>query len=59
MMRSLGMIGEAPEAPHCESVTSNDDALIADYLRRQVATEADNQQSVPIDTTPPSRKTES
>jgi Family of unknown function (DUF5681) len=59
MMRSVGMIGEAPEAPHCESVTSNDDALIADYFRRQVATEADNQQSAPTDTTTPSKKTES
>jgi hypothetical protein len=59
LLRSPGVTGETPEAPNYESVTSNDDAVIADYLRRQVATEVDNQQSAPIDTTPPSRKTES
>jgi Family of unknown function (DUF5681) len=61
LLRSLGMTGETPEAPNYESVTSNDDAVIADYLRRQLATEATdgNQQSAPIETTPPSRKTES
>jgi hypothetical protein len=65
MMRSLGMIGEAPEVTDPQPFTANDDAVIADYLRRQTPesqqTEAagDNGLSAPIDTTRPSRKTES
>jgi hypothetical protein len=61
LLRSLGMTGETPEVPNYESVTSNDDAVIADYLRRQLATETTdgNQQSAPIETTSPSRKTDS
>jgi Family of unknown function (DUF5681) len=65
LLRSLGMTDEAPEAPHNESVTANDEALIADYLRRHgtesqqsEATEG-NQQSAPIETTPASKETKS
>jgi len=35
LMRSLGMIGEVPDVADAQPVTANDDALIADFLRRQ------------------------
>jgi hypothetical protein len=65
LMRSLGMAGETPPPPQSESVTSNDAALIADYLRRQdaeseqIEATEDSQPSAPIETTAPSRGTKS
>jgi hypothetical protein len=64
-MRSFGMIGEVPEATDAQPFTTNDDAVLADFLRRQTPqpqrTEANdgNEQSAPIETTPPSTKAKS
>jgi hypothetical protein len=65
MMRSLGMIGEAPEVADAQPFTANDDAVLADFLRRQTPgsqqTEATdrNERSAPIETTPPSTEAKS
>jgi hypothetical protein len=65
VMRSIGIMGEAPEIVDPQPFTPNDDAVLADFLRRhtQVSQQTEatdgNEQSAPIDTTPPSRKTES
>ena len=59
MMRSAGMIGEVPEVADAQPFTANDDAVLADFLRRQTPdlqqTEATdgNDKSAPIATTPP------
>jgi hypothetical protein len=34
LLKSLGMLGEAPEATKPEQLTDNDDALLVDYLQR-------------------------
>jgi hypothetical protein len=65
MMRSLGMIGEAPDVADAQPFTANDDAVLADFLRRQTPepqqTEATDgsEPSAPIATTPPSTKAKS
>jgi Family of unknown function (DUF5681) len=57
VMRSVGMIAEAPEATNSQPFTANDDAVLADFLRRQAPqsqqTEATdgNEQSAPSDST--------
>jgi hypothetical protein len=57
VMRSVGMIGEVPEGADPQSFTANDDAVLADFLRRQTPesqqTEATdgNEQSAPSDST--------
>jgi hypothetical protein len=59
IMRSLGMIGEAPAVADAQPFTANDDAVLADFLRRQTpeqqqtAANNSNEQSAPIETTPP------
>jgi hypothetical protein len=65
MMRSLGMIGEAPEIADEQPLTANDDAVLADFLRRQTpqstqpeASEG-NGQAGPDETTPPGREGQS
>jgi Family of unknown function (DUF5681) len=64
-MRSVDMIGGAPEAADAQPITANDDAVLADFLRRQTPqsqqTEAPdgNGQSAPIETTPPSTRAKS
>jgi hypothetical protein len=58
MMRSVGMIGEAPDVADAQPFTANDEAVIEDFLRRQTPaspqTEATdgNEQSAPDETTP-------
>jgi hypothetical protein len=65
MMRSVGMIGEAPESADAQPFTANDEALIEDFLRRQTPaspqTEATdgNEQSAPDETTPPGTEAKS
>jgi hypothetical protein len=66
MMRSLGMIGEAPAVVDQQPFTANDDAVLADFLRRQTsesqqqtAVNNNSEQSAPIETTPPSTKAKS
>jgi Family of unknown function (DUF5681) len=65
MMRSVGMIGEAPEIGDAQPFTANDEAVIEDFLRRQtpasLQTEATdgNEQSVPDETTPPATEAKS
>ena len=62
MMRSVGMIAEVPEVADAQPFTADDDAVLADFLRRQTPgsqqTEAKNgnEQSAPIETTPPSKE---
>ena len=64
-MRSFGMIGEVPEAADPQPLTANDDAVIADFLRRQIPeppqTTANNgnEQPAPIEMIPPSTKAKS
>jgi hypothetical protein len=63
-MRSVDMIGGAPDVADAQPITANDDAVLADFLRRQTPqsqqTEAtDNQQSAPIETIPPSTEAKS
>jgi len=59
MMRSTGMVGEAPDTADPQPFTADDDAVLADYRRRQIPdlqqTEATdgNDKSAPIATTPP------
>jgi len=56
MMRSLGMIGEVPDVADAHPVTANDEALIADFLRRQTPQsqqiEATNDNEQSDETTP-------
>jgi Family of unknown function (DUF5681) len=66
MMRSLGMIGEAPAVADAQPFTANDDAVLADFLRRQTpesqqqtAVNNNSEQSAPIETTPPSPEVKS
>ena len=65
VMRSLGMIGEAPEVVDAQPFTANDDAVLADFLRRQAPgsqqTEATNrnEQSAPTKTSPPGTEAKS
>jgi Family of unknown function (DUF5681) len=65
MMRSVGMIGEAPEIADAQPFTANDEAVIEDFLRRQtpasLQTEATdgNEQSAPDETTPPGTEAKS
>ena len=64
-MRSFGMIGEVPETADPQPLTANDDAVIADFLRRQIpesqqtAATDGNEQSAPIEMIPPSTKAKS
>jgi hypothetical protein len=64
-MRSFGMIGEVPETAGAQPLTANDDAVIADFLRRQIpesqqtAAADGNEQSAPIEMIPPSTKAKS
>lgn len=64
-MRSFGMIGEVPETAGPQPLTANDDAVIADFLRRQIpesqqtAATDGNEQSAPIEMMPPSTKAKS
>jgi hypothetical protein len=62
MMRSLGMIGEAPEVADAQSFTANDEAVLADFLRRQTpesqqSEAADGNEA--IETTPASKEPKS
>jgi hypothetical protein len=65
MMRSTGMVGEAPDVADAQPFTANDDAIIDDFLRRQTPqspqTEAadGNRHSAPIETTPPGTRAKS
>jgi Family of unknown function (DUF5681) len=65
MMRSVGMIGEAPEIADAQPFTANDEAVIEDFLRRQTPaspqTEAPTatRQSAPDETTPPGTEAKS
>ena len=65
VMRSIGMIGEVPEVADAQPFTANDDAVLAEFLRRQTPelqqTEATdgNEQSTPIETTPSSTEAKS
>jgi hypothetical protein len=62
VMRSVGMIAEVPEVADAQPFTADDDAVLADFLRRQTPgsqqTEVKNgnEQSAPIETTPPSKE---
>jgi hypothetical protein len=62
MMRSVGMIGEVLEVADAQPFTADDDALIADFLRRQTPqspqTEVTdcNGQAVPDETPPPTTR---
>jgi hypothetical protein len=64
-MRSFGMIGEVPETAGPQPLTANDDAVIADFLRRQIpesqqtAATDGNEQPAPIEMIPPSTKAKS
>jgi hypothetical protein len=64
-MRSFGMIGEVPETAGPQPFTANDDAVIADFLRRQIpesqqtAATDGNEQPAPIEMIPPSTKAKS
>jgi Family of unknown function (DUF5681) len=65
MMRSVRMIGEAPDVADAQPFTTDDDAVLADFLRRQTPaspqTEATdrNEQSAPDETTPPGTEAKS
>jgi Family of unknown function (DUF5681) len=65
VMRSLGMIGEAPAVADAQPFTANDDAVLADFLRRQTpeaqqtAATDGSEQPAPIETTPPSPEVKS
>jgi hypothetical protein len=37
LVRSVGLMGDAPEAAHSGPLTANDEALIADFIQRQSA----------------------
>jgi Family of unknown function (DUF5681) len=65
LMRSAAMIGGAPEVADAQPFTADDDALIADFLRRQTSqrqqteTTDGNEQPAPIATTAPNTEAKS
>ena len=62
LMRSAGLIAEAPEVADQQPITGNDAALLADFLQRQQQASPQsegsegNEQSAPHENTPPNEE---